>query len=275
VDNPTSGVHGVSGSVVGTTDSQTLTNKTIDGDLNSLSDIATSSLKTRTGSDAYVVTGTKGTSNYLAKWDANGDIINGPVPPSGAIVGTTDSQTLSNKSISGDSNTLSNISVSALKYKTGIDSYVVTGTKGTSGNLMKWDANGDAINGPTPPSGAIVGISDTQTLTNKRVTQRTGSTTSTSSLTIASNSYDAYKVTALAGSMTVNVPSGTPTDFQKLWLTIKDNGTSRALTWSTSIKILSAVALPTATTAGKTHVIGLIYFSSLSAWVAVASDIEV
>ena len=56
---------------------QTLTNKTIDGDLNTLSDIGTNSLKTRTGEDNTVVTGTAGTSGTLAQWDANGDLVGG------------------------------------------------------------------------------------------------------------------------------------------------------------------------------------------------------
>ena len=57
---------------------QTLTNKTMDGDLNTLSDIGTNSLKTRTGEDNSVVTGTAGTASTLAKWDANGDLVEGP-----------------------------------------------------------------------------------------------------------------------------------------------------------------------------------------------------
>jgi len=52
-----------------------------------------------TGADAAVVTGTAGTANDLAIWNADGDLVDGPTPPSGAIVGTTDTQTLSNKTL--------------------------------------------------------------------------------------------------------------------------------------------------------------------------------
>lgn len=45
--NASSGVHGLSGSVVGTSDTQTLTNKTIDGDSNTLQDIPASAVKNR------------------------------------------------------------------------------------------------------------------------------------------------------------------------------------------------------------------------------------
>ena len=67
---------------------------------------------------------------------------------------------------------------SSLDYKvntarTGSDTNLVTGTKGTSGDLSQWNGDGDLVDGPTPPSGTIVGISDTQTLTNK--TLSTGS----------------------------------------------------------------------------------------------------
>ena len=112
-------------------------------------------------------------------------------------------------------------------------------------------------------------IKNTPTILTKTV----GNTASTSSLTIDADSYFAYKVTALAAGMTINTPSGTPTDFQTLWLTIEDNGTTRALTHS-GYTALSGVTLPDNTTAGKTHVIGLVYFSSLSGWYAVAADEE-
>ena len=116
IDGSTSGSHtldaqatasGVStfpnntGTVLHDNSTATITNKTIDGDDNTLQDIATASLKNRTGVDLEVVTGTKGTAGDLATWDANGDLIDGPTPPSGAIVGTTDSQALTNKSVNG------------------------------------------------------------------------------------------------------------------------------------------------------------------------------
>jgi hypothetical protein len=54
---------------------QTLTNKTIDGDVNTLQDIGTGSLKTKTGIDAAVVTGTAGTSGNLSSWNGDGDLV--------------------------------------------------------------------------------------------------------------------------------------------------------------------------------------------------------
>jgi len=78
---------------------KTVINKTIDDDDNILQNIATSALKTRSGQDGSVITGTKGTSGDLSIWNADGDLVDGPTPPSGAIVGTTDTQTLTNKTL--------------------------------------------------------------------------------------------------------------------------------------------------------------------------------
>lgn len=66
---------GIIGDVVGTSDTQTLTNKTIDGGYNTLSDIATSSLATLSGSDSAVVTGTAGTDGNVVQWNADGDAV--------------------------------------------------------------------------------------------------------------------------------------------------------------------------------------------------------
>jgi hypothetical protein len=69
--------------------------------------------------------------------------------PTGAFVGTTDTQTLTNKTISADDNTLSGIAAS---------SFVLSNS---SGNI-----DGAAAQ-KVIPSGAVVGTTDTQTLTNK------------------------------------------------------------------------------------------------------------
>ena len=78
-------------------------------------------------------------------------------------------------------------------------------------------------------SGAITGISDTQTLTNKRVTPRVSTEASAAEPTINTDNVEAHSITALAAaitSMTTNL-SGTPTNFQKLIIRILDNGTAR------------------------------------------------
>lgn len=54
--------------------------------------------------------------------------------------------------------------------KSGADATLITGTAGTASDLAIWNGDGDLVDGPTPPSGTIVGTSDSQTLTNKTLT---------------------------------------------------------------------------------------------------------
>lgn len=73
----------------------------------------------------------------------------------------------------------------------------------------------------------------TQTLTNKRITYRSVTAASyTTSVTIASDSVDIFVITAQAGALLFNAPSGTPTEGQIFQVDIRDNGTARALTWN-------------------------------------------
>lgn len=72
---------GTQSAAVTTDGIQTLTNKTLDGDANTFTDIPTASLKNRTGNGGKVVTATTvGTSGNLAQWDASGNVGDGPSP---------------------------------------------------------------------------------------------------------------------------------------------------------------------------------------------------
>lgn len=131
-----------------------------------------------------------------------------------------------------------------------------------------------AVTAVTAPSGTIVGTTDTQTLTSKRVTARIGTTASSSTPTPSADDHDQYNVTALAAAATFGSPTGTPTDGQSLTIRIKDNGTARTLAWNAIYRAVGCT-LPTTTVISKTVYIGLIYNGADSKWDAVAVSQEV
>lgn len=115
----------------------------------------------------------------------------------------------------------------------------------------------------------------TETLTNKRITPRVSSETSSATPTINTDNVDAHSITALwtdITSMTTNL-SWTPTNFQKLIIRIKDNWTSRNITWWASFEA-KWVSLPTATTISKVLTVWFIYDTVTSKRGCVASAEE-
>lgn len=97
---------------------------------------------------------------------------------------------------------------------------------------------------------------------------RVSSTASSATITPTSDASEQYNVTALATAANFAAPSGTPTDGQRLLLRIKDDGTARALTWTTTSGGYRAigVTLPTTTVASKVLYVGCLWNSQDSYW---------
>lgn len=80
-----------------------------------------------------------------------------------------------------------------------------------------------------------------------------------SSATVTPTSNDTFiKITAQSAGLTLANPIGTFEEGQDFMFRIKDNGTSRAITFDTKYRAIG-VTLPTATTISKTTYIGVIY----------------
>lgn len=100
-----------------------------------------------------------------------------------------------------------------------------------------------------------------------RFTPRVLTITSSATPTINTDDYDCVTITALAAaitSMTTNL-TGTPANFQKLLIRIKDDGTARAITWGASFQN-GIATLPTTTMISKALLVGLMYDSVDSKW---------
>lgn len=88
------------------------------------------------------------------------------------------------------------------------------------------------------------------------------SVTSGSTLTAAITSpRHRYYCTALAADATIASPTGSPANGWQLVYRIKDNGTSRALTWNSVFRAVG-VALPTSTVVSKTLYVACEYNSA-------------
>ena len=119
---------------------------------------------------------------------------------------------------------------------------------------------------PTLAYGGDVNTTAIQTLTNKRISPRVGSTASSATPTINTDNYDIYRLTAQTTditSFTTNL-TGSPVHGQKLIIEITGTA-ARAITWGASFEA-STVALPLTTVTTAMLQVGFMYNSATPAW---------
>lgn len=151
----------------------------------------------------------------------------------------------------------STLAVADGKTLTASNTLTLVGTDGTTQTFQGTDT--------------IVGRTTTDTLTNKRVTARVGSTTSSATPTINTDNVDVYKLTAQTAditSFTTNL-SGTPVDNDILIIEITGTA-ARAITWGSSFEA-STVALPTTTVTTAMLAVGFLWNAATSKWRCVAA----
>jgi hypothetical protein len=79
-----------------------------------------------------------------------------------------------------------------------------------------------------------------------------------------------YALTALASSLTINAPIGTPVDGTKLMFRILDNGSARSLTWNATFTAIGTI-LPTSTVSSKIVYVGAVYNAAATRWDVIAA----
>ena len=155
------------------------------------------------------------------------------------------------------------------EWEVGIGTYASSGTtlarttvlaSSNAGNLVVFSAGAkDVI--VTYPSQRAVASDYTQTLTNKRITPRV--TTSTTTVTPNADTDDQYNANELGATATIVNPTGTPTNGQRLTLRLVSVNSPTTITWGNAY-VGMGIALPTSL-AVSTY-IGCIYNSTTSMW---------
>lgn len=206
----------------------------------------------------YADTGTSGSADISV---GAVYLVVGPLPRAGTAVRTTLPQPLDS-----DLTTIAGLTATT-------DNFMVAASSAWASRTPAQAKTSLALNNVDNTSNATERAA-TRTLTNARITKRVGTATNNASLTIDSDSYDQYNLTAMSAATTMNNPSGTPTSGQLLLMRFKDNGTARAFTWSGSQWRAIGVTLPTTTVISKTLYVGAVWNSDDSKWDVIATAQE-
>ena len=162
-------------------------------------------------------------------------------------------------------------------------SIAISASQITSGTLPV--ANGGTGVTTSTGTGSVVlsasptftGTLNAATISATKILPNVQSVASASTITPNADTDTQVSVTALAVPATIASPSGTPSDGQSLVIRIEDNGTGRALTWTTGSSgayRAVGITLPTTTVATKVLYVGFKYNSTDLRWDAIALSQE-
>lgn len=179
----------------------------------------------------------------------------------------------------GDVTGVTALTIGANKVtSTHIASGAVTQTKIQDGNVSLSKITSIAQNtllGRVDSGTGVVQALTIAQLQSMLVAPRVSTIGSASSYALDLASHDQLNITSLTTPLSIENPGGvvSPITGRKLIFRIKDDGTTRALTWGTSFRAIG-VTLPAATVANKTLYVGVIYNATDSKWdvVAVAQE---
>ena len=251
-------------------------------------DMVLADVQSVTGKKTYDTTklAMKGSStgvNTVASANASATSYTNTIPAkTGTFAMTADITGTNSNTNTGDQTSIVGITGTKAEFDTAVtdgnilyDGDVTVPVKATGAELDTGTDDAKFATAKAIADSKISYIDGVETLTNKRITSRVGTTASSGTPTINTDTYDSYSITELAvaiTSMTTNL-TGTPTNFQKLIIRFKDNGTARAITWGASFEA-KGVDLPIITVLSKVLTVGFIYDTVTSKWGCVASAQE-
>ncbi len=194
----------------------------------------------------------KSTSGVLSAATAETDY----VTPTGAGA-------LTNKDLTSGTNTFP-----TLNQNTTGSAAKLTTARNIAGVPFDGTANISIASTNLSDTASIVLLTSTQTLTNKRITKRVLALSAGSATpAINTDSYDVVHITAQSAaitSFTTNL-TGTPVDGDTLSISVKDDGTARALSFGASFED-GAAALPTTTVISTRLDIAFIWNTETTKW---------